>query len=728
MSEKHIACADCIVSIIIPVYNEADTVGQLLNLVARAPLPARREIIIVDDGSTDDSPEIIHKWIETHPIADGPEPIFLSQPNGGKGSAVRNGIAHSTGDAVIIQDADLEYDPNDIAACVLPILERKCGIVYGSRERNRENRSHSSRMFYFGGLLVTHWMNFIYGASLSDEPTCYKAFMGDLIRKLEFKSNGFDWEPEITGKLLRLGYTISEVPISYHPRQIEAGKKISWRDGVSALFTALLWRIKPLNRQKTRGLPDSLHKPLERVGAHAGTVLWLVGLAFLLRLVVAIPALSDPQARLMFPDSAGYIEPARALVADGAYNTAPGSGLAATSRPPGYSLFLAGLFTLWGENHLLNVLVFCLLSALMVVPIFCVGLHWGGKGTGILAALLLTVNITSIAAAPLYLSDTLFSLCVAFQFCFFVRAIWTGKRGDRWVAMFLAGLAVLIRPIGLLWLFPALVMIAMLGRAMFMQRLMRVVLATVIFALPVGCWMLRNQSAGGGLRVGTNIGNTLLFHNCAATESVRTGKPAPELRNRWQRQASEEFRKFPAKYPDVDSRSGYLTARAFEIIRRHPVSFLKGFVNPIILVPDVPAFLQLLGVTRGERGTHDILKRQGLLAAVQHYFGDKLWLLLPLAPLVLVVLLTYGACLLLLLNSIRVKEWRILLLVLGFAGYYLLLPGPIVALRYQLPALPILCVLAARALVLLRINLKAGRGFKSLIFPVSIDIEKGRIF
>jgi glycosyltransferase involved in cell wall biosynthesis/4-amino-4-deoxy-L-arabinose transferase-like glycosyltransferase len=728
MSEKQSSCPDCTVSIIIPVYNEADTVGKLLSLVALAPLPARREIIIVDDGSTDDSPEVIRKWIETHPIADGPEPVVISKANGGKGSAVRAGIACSTGDAVIIQDADLEYDPNDIAACVRPILERKCGIVYGSRERNRENRGHSSLMFYFGGLVVTHWMNFLYGASLSDEPTCYKAFMGDLIRKLEFKGNGFDWEPEVTGKLLRLGYAITEVPISYHPRKIEAGKKISWRDGVSALFTALLWRIKPLNRKNTRDLPDSLRKPLDRVGAHAGTVLLLVGLAFLLRLAVAIPALSDPQAQLMYPDSAGYIEPAQALVVDGAYNTAPGSEIAATSRPPGYSVLLAGLFRLWGENHLLNVSVFCLLSALMVVPIFCVGLHWGGRGTGILAALLMSLNITSIAAAPLYLSDTLFSLCVAFQFCFFVRAMWTGKRGDRWVAMLLAGLAVLIRPIGLLWLFPAVVMIVMLSREMFLQQIMRVVLAIVIFALPVGSWMLRNKSVGGGLRVGTNIGSTLLYHNCAATESMRTGKPAPELRSRWQRQAAEEFKKFPAKYPDVDSRTSYLTARASEIIRLHPVSFLKGFVNPMILAPDVPSFLQLLGVTRGEKGTHDILKRQGLLAAAKYYFEDKLWVLLPLVPLVLVVLLTYGACLLLLLNSLRVKEWRIMLLLLGFAGYYLLLPGPIVALRYQLPALPIICVLAARALVLLRSNLKAGRGFKSLIFLVSIDIEKGRLF
>ena len=226
-------------SIIIPVYNEERTIFPLLELVLAAPLSVDRQVIIVDDGSTDLSAQLIEEFISYHPDA----PIsFLRKQNGGKGSAVKLGLQHAIGDMVIIQDADLEYDPNDYQKCIQPILDGKSNVVYGSRRLDHSNRQHSSLRFYVGGLTVTLVTNLLYGARLTDVPTCYKVFKRVVLDDIVIKGDRFDFEYEVTAKLLRMGQRIFEVPIKYFPRGKSEGKKIGVRDGIEAIATLVKYR------------------------------------------------------------------------------------------------------------------------------------------------------------------------------------------------------------------------------------------------------------------------------------------------------------------------------------------------------------------------------------------------------------------------------------------------------------------------------------------------------
>jgi glycosyltransferase involved in cell wall biosynthesis len=238
-------------SIVIPVYNEEATLRELLDTVAETVLPVDREILIVNDGSVDCSLEIAEAWRDAR-ANEALEVTLISQENRGKGSAVRAGIKASTGDVVIIQDADLEYDPNDYVACIEPILAGEVEVVYGSRERFAANHMHSSWAFYLGGMLVSSWFSLLYLTRLTDEPTCYKTFDGELIRTLLFEGDGFEWEPGITAKLLRLGFRIHEVPISYRPRNADEGKKIRASDGFRALWEALRWRVKSIDGERAK--------------------------------------------------------------------------------------------------------------------------------------------------------------------------------------------------------------------------------------------------------------------------------------------------------------------------------------------------------------------------------------------------------------------------------------------------------------------------------------------
>lgn len=233
-------------SIIIPLYNEERLITHLLDKLIAVAFPIPYEIIIVNDGSKDNSYKVCQDWIAQH---NDIEIILLSKENGGKGSAFRKGVQFSKGTIVINQDSDLEYNPEDIITCITPILNQEVKVVYGSRELGkREVRPNI--FFLFGGYAVTLATNILYFTWLTDEPTCYKTFDGDLIRALEYQGNHFEWEPEVTAKLLRLGYKIKEVPIHYHPRNVSEGKKIKFHDGVSALWTLLKWRFIPISKLK----------------------------------------------------------------------------------------------------------------------------------------------------------------------------------------------------------------------------------------------------------------------------------------------------------------------------------------------------------------------------------------------------------------------------------------------------------------------------------------------
>ncbi len=223
------------ISVLIPAYNEARTIARCLEAVYGRNAGRDLEVIIVDDGSSDGTYEAAVA------AAKPGTKVLKHAKNSGKGTAIRTALAQATGDVVLIQDADLEYDPADYGALIQPIEEGRAEVVYGSRHLSAGNERSYAR-YYWGGRLVSVWTNLLYGSSLTDEPTCYKLFKIGLIRSFDLKCTGFEFCPEVTAKTLLRGIPILEVPISYHPRRIEEGKKIRWHDGIEALWTLLKLR------------------------------------------------------------------------------------------------------------------------------------------------------------------------------------------------------------------------------------------------------------------------------------------------------------------------------------------------------------------------------------------------------------------------------------------------------------------------------------------------------
>ncbi|MEA3376893.1 MAG: glycosyltransferase family 2 protein [Chloroflexota bacterium] len=238
-------------SVIVPVYNEIDTIAEILRRVKgvdvavstgfgpenTSVLELEREIVVVDDGSTDGTRERLEELandVETR--------VFWHEQNQGKGGAVRTGLQHATGDIILIQDADLEYDPRDYPSLLQPILEDRTKVVYGSRFRGGPTKA----MFFWhmvGNRFLTLVTNLLYDSILSDMETCYKVFTREVADQLDLKASGWGFDPEITAQILKLGYRIYEVPITYTGREFEEGKKIGWRDGLTVLWTLLKYRF-----------------------------------------------------------------------------------------------------------------------------------------------------------------------------------------------------------------------------------------------------------------------------------------------------------------------------------------------------------------------------------------------------------------------------------------------------------------------------------------------------
>jgi glycosyltransferase involved in cell wall biosynthesis len=225
-------------SVVIPVYNEKDTLEKIIDEVEAVNLEdIEKEIILVDDASTDGSTEILKKIEEENPEYK----VYYHLTNQGKGASLRDGFQLTTGDYVIVQDADLEYDPNDYAKLLRALEEENVDVVYGSRFSG--NYKDMSNLHYVGNKSLTMLTNLLYGVMLTDMETCYKLLPGNFVRNLTIRSNRFNFEPEITAKILKSGMRIVEVPISYEGRTFEEGKKITWRDGLAALGTLLKFRF-----------------------------------------------------------------------------------------------------------------------------------------------------------------------------------------------------------------------------------------------------------------------------------------------------------------------------------------------------------------------------------------------------------------------------------------------------------------------------------------------------
>jgi glycosyltransferase involved in cell wall biosynthesis len=219
-------------SVIIPVYNERDTIAETIRRVRASPVD--KEIVVVDDASTDGTPSVLESLA-------GPDLKLISQPaNQGKGAAIRRALEDTTGDVILIQDADLEYDPADYPRLIAPIASGEADVVYGTRAPEFRGMHLPHRIFNW---IAARLANLLYRAGITDEATCYKVFRAEVIKSIPLRCQRFEFCPEVTAKVRRRGLHIHEVPVSYQARSVGAGKKIRWWDGVEALWTLVKYRF-----------------------------------------------------------------------------------------------------------------------------------------------------------------------------------------------------------------------------------------------------------------------------------------------------------------------------------------------------------------------------------------------------------------------------------------------------------------------------------------------------
>lgn len=231
-------------SVIIPVYNEKDTILEVIKRVAAVPI--EKEIIVVDDGSTDGTRELLKQSHPPSPLggegrSEGDIKVILKEKNGGKGSAVREGLKYAKGDVVIIQDADLELNPSEYPVLLKPIIDNKADVVYGSRFLKKKKNIRFITLFANKVISIT--ANVLFCSNLTDVETCYKVFPVKLMESITLKENGFGFEVEITAEILKSGLRITEVPVLYSPRSVEEGKKINWKSGFEALYILFRKRV-----------------------------------------------------------------------------------------------------------------------------------------------------------------------------------------------------------------------------------------------------------------------------------------------------------------------------------------------------------------------------------------------------------------------------------------------------------------------------------------------------
>ncbi len=224
-----------LLSVIVPVYNERVTVAEVIRRIRAVDVPVDIEVIVVDDGSSDGTDKVLTA------LGDSTVRVLTHPVNKGKGAAVRTGMASARGDLLLIQDADLEYDPADWPRLLEPILRGKARVVYGSRFTGE--RKNMLPLHWIGNRFLSLVTNVLYSSTMSDMETCYKLFDRQVLEGMTIESDKFDFEPEITAKVLRRGFRIYEVPISYAGREVNEGKKITWRDGVGALRALIKYRF-----------------------------------------------------------------------------------------------------------------------------------------------------------------------------------------------------------------------------------------------------------------------------------------------------------------------------------------------------------------------------------------------------------------------------------------------------------------------------------------------------
>ena len=449
-------------------------------------------------------------------------------------------------------------------------------------------------------------------------------------------------------------------------------------------------------------MPDSAAR-VRRFVRENRVLLTLLAAGLLLRLAVALPGLcGDAETCFSRPDTPGYLGPARALAAEGSYLDCPG-GEPNCGRAPGFPFFASLVFRLFGpENAAALAVTLLLAGALIPLAVYWAGTVWFDRRTALWGCGFTVLNLTMIAQAPMLLSDTLLAFTAALQFCWFIRFLRHGRPADFLWCILFAALGALIRPINSVWILPALVLLFAAPAPGWRRKLWTGAAAALLFAAVLMPWMWRNARIGAGFCIDTNTG-AMLHQNGAMLLAKVNGtsyefEKAKILAELEQRFADHE------RFPDEASRVDYRLKQFKALIFAHPLAWLPQHFRPHILLPDAPGFFELLGATRSDRGTMNVLQKQGLFAAVNHYFDGRLWLPLLLLPLLAVTLLLYAGAAVWL--GIAVwnwkKRWFALLVFLAFVEYYFFLPGPVTVPRYQLPALPAMAVAAALTFPVIR--------------------------
>ncbi len=424
-------------------------------------------------------------------------------------------------------------------------------------------------------------------------------------------------------------------------------------------------------------------------------VLALFAVASALRMAVAVPGLAaGDDARFVRPDTPGYLFPALALAAGEGY---PGSG-----RVPGFPALAAAVLVLSGEaggeevDCGALVVTLALLGGVSAVVVMLAGMCCSFR-VGVVAGVLYALNLTAVANAPMLLSDTFFGFVAALQFWFFMLFRYKHRRWCFLLMVLAAALGALIRPINLLWIFPALALLAMCFEHGFTWRrkLVYGISGAMLFAAVLLPWMIRNASMGAGFTLDTNTG-AVYHQNGAMLLAEVNGTDFESEKARLLRENEIEFSD-PVRYPDEASREAWRLGRYRDLVLEHPLVWLRQSASWKMLLPDAPTFWELCGVTVSGRGTMGVMAKYGFFAGVRHYFGGNAGLLLFTLLLLLPTLAMYFCALGRVVCDICLirLRWYELVAFLAFAEYYLLLPGAITAPRYQIPALPVLCVMAA---------------------------------
>ena len=421
---------------------------------------------------------------------------------------------------------------------------------------------------------------------------------------------------------------------------------------------------------------------------------WLYGIlllaALIFRLVIAGFA-NCGELKTVRPDTIGYLTPAKSMVERGVYD--------GTRRPPGFPILAAAVFKCGGGEKALSYTL-AALSALTVLAVARAGYLYGGHKTAVTAGILYAFNPTVLGNAPLLLTDTFAGLFAALQYWFFLEFYRKKRDWGFFACVLAAGLGVLIRPVNSLFILPLIFLLVFMPELDWKKKFVFAGSGTMLFLAVFFSWMLRNAAQGAGLCVDTNTG--AMYHQNGAMLLGEVNGRGYEFEKQRILAEQEELFKDKVRFPDEKSREEYRIGKYKDLVKEHLFVWLKQQMNYQILLPDLPSLLECLGVTSSDRGTMAILKEQGIMAAIRHYFGENwLFIMVLLLPLTAVALITYCGSGIYLLGALRhwKKEYMEIFIFGAFVYYYLFLPGAITAPRYQIPALPCLCVYCALMLI-----------------------------